>query len=270
MALDHKPTRLEYQRLYASFENQVLDPMDLPMIVASGLSFGNCSREPRSSETWTMAQYVGVDLEKHKAAMLEKATAHPFYQAYGFMGYTTMSHQWDEPRCRLIFLLEEPVDDREMWHWGAKAISEMFFPAVDASSADRGRAFLGNPNAEIVVNGRYLSNTTFSLLSGERRRKHDNSLIRPLSGKSSHDFSSTPVLATLGRWCEKIRLAPEGQRNNALNRCAFMAGRYLVDKGSSDLILRTALIEAGVAAGLSSEEATKTVNSAFARGRHTA
>jgi hypothetical protein len=46
-----------------------------------------------------------------------------------------------------------------------------------------------------------------------------------------------------------------------------MAGRYLVDKGTSDFVLKTALIEAGVAAGLSDEEARKTVNSAFERGR---
>ena len=270
MMLDHKPSTLEYSRLYASFENQVIDPMDLPMIVASGYSFGNCSREPRSAETWTMAQYVGVDLEKHKAAKLDTATSHPFYQAYGFMGYTTMSHQWDDPRCRLVFLLDDPVDDREMWYWGAKSICEMFFPAVDAASSDRGRAFLGNPMAEISVNGRYLSNATFSLLSGERRRKYDTSLTRPTSGKTTHDFSSTPVLATLGRWCDKIRLAPEGGRNSALNRCAFMAGRYLTDKGTSDFVLKTALMEAGVAAGLSDEEANKTVKSDFERGRRAA
>jgi hypothetical protein len=267
MALDHKPTGLEYQRLYASFENQVLDPIDLPMIVASGLSFGNCSKEPRSAENWTMAQYVGVDMEKHKNAHMDTATSHPFYQAYGYMGYTTLSHQWDDPRCRLVFLLEDPIDDREMWHWGAKAIADMFYPAADVASSDRGRAFLGNPNASITINGRYLSNHTFAMLSGERKRKHDASIIRPTSGKSSNDFSSTPVLATLGKWCDKIRLAAEGQRNTALNKCAFMAGRYLVDKGTSDFVLKTALIEAGVAAGLTNEESVKTVNSAFEKGR---
>ena len=270
MALDHKPTTLEYFRLYASFENQVIDPLDLPMIVASGLSFGNCSKEPRSAENWTLAQYVGVDLEKHKAAKMDTAISHPFYQAYGYMGYTTMSHQWDDPRCRLIFLLEDPIGDREMWHWGAKAIAEMFFPAVDAASSDRGRAFLGNPAAEISVNGKFLGNGTFAMLSGERRRKHEASIIRPTSGKSTHDFSSTPVLATLGKWADKVRLAPEGQRNATLNRCAFMAGRHLVGKGTSDMVLRTALIEAGVAAGLPQDEAHKTVMSAFERGKRTA
>jgi len=270
MTLDHKPSTLEYQQLYKSFTNQTIDPIELPFVVAMGQSFGNWADAPRSADTWTLAQYVGVDLEKHRDADLDTAISHQFYKAYGYMGYTTMSHQWDDPRSRLVFLLSEPVRDRELWHWGARAISEMFLPAADLAAADRGRAFLGNPYASIVTNGRILPIHAFNMLARTRQRKQEKDTAekrsRIISVKGDEKFSTHDALLALAGMVDRMRNAAEGNRNNLLNWCAYMAGKNLVRDGASPVVLEAALIEAALQCGLDEVEATRTVKSAMTKG----
>lgn len=274
MMVDHKPTSQEYPAIYQSFENQTLEPIDLTLVIANGQCFGNCSGEPRSADTWTMAQFVGVDLEKHPNAHQDIAIKNPFYRMYGYLSYPTLSHQWDDPRCRLVFLLEDPVDDRELHHWGARAIAEMFSPAADLSSADRGRAFLGNPNASIVVNGMFLDNPTFVRIAVNRERhakemqranerRYSSTVYAPMVGREE-------VARTLAKWCDDIANTREGSRNAKLNRAAFLAGKFLLAKGGDERTMMDTLVSAGMRAGLSEMECIRTVDSGFRRGKQAA
>lgn len=276
MEVFHKPNSFEYQELYKSFENREIDPVELPIAIIMGNSFSNWTvpGQSRGAHSWQCVQYVGVDLEKHKDALLAKATAHPFYSRYGYLAYTTLSHKPEEPRSRLVFLLDEAVDDVEAWHWGALAIAEMWSPASDMSSADRGRSFLGSPHADMVVNGKFLSTTDFLRLSALRERqyteivnKQKQERERRYSSSSGSEFSAEPTYVTLAKWVERVRSAPAGERNAKLNRAAFLAGRYLLPKGMAYSVIEAALIDAGLAAGLTQFECDKTVRSAMNRGR---
>lgn len=268
VAIDHKPNSMEYDAIYKSYVNEEIDPIELVGVVATGQSFASWSGTPRNASNWQCCQFVGVDLENHSDAALEIAEEHDFYRRYGYMGYTTMSHTDEAPRSRLIFLLDKPVDNREMWHWGALAIAEMWSPVSDLGSADRGRAFLGNPNAVIEVNGRVLRYSTFAMLSRqrelmERKRKFDQRNFVRQAGSGS----GLPPDEHMARWLEKIRMSPEGSRNVTLNRCAFMVGRYVIGKGGIDKSTAVQLlIEAGIATGLDVQEADKTVRLAVEKG----
>lgn len=267
VAMNHKPDRMEYDALYRSYTNQEIDPFDLVGIVATGQSFAPWAGEPRNAINWRCCQVVGVDLEKHADAALEVAQEQDFYRRYGFMGYTTMSHTPAAPRCRLLFVLDAPVDDREVCHWGALAIAEMWSPVSDLGSADRGRAFLGNPNATIELNGRLLPARTFLMLSRQRELMQKRKQEEVTQRRNNISGSGLSPNEHLQRWVDKIRQAPEGERNVTLNRCAFMIGRYVVGREGVDK--RTAmalLIEAGIGAGLDAREAEVTVRLAVEKG----
>lgn len=269
ISIDHKPSPAEYQNIYNSFSNELIEPEELAFVVAAGQSFGHWAGKPRIVSNWQSAQFVGVDLEKHPDAALPIATENPFYKLYGQMAYTTISHKPDEPRSRLVFILDKPIDDVEVWHWGARAIAEMFGAASDLAAADRGRSFLGNPNANIIVNNRLLPSTTFKMLSRQRERMNQERIKaaeRRYSSSTSEPSLMGEPQEILLKWAERVRGASHGERNSKLNRAAFMAGRYLVRRGLPEGEAYSVLVAAGVSAGLDESEAVKTVSSAIKRG----
>jgi hypothetical protein len=64
-----------------------------------------------------------------------------------------------------------------------------------------------------------------------------------------------------------VRDAPEGTRNDALNRAAFRLGRIVSGIDLDENAVHAALIDAGIAAGLSHAEAERTTSSGFTAGR---
>lgn len=65
---------------------------------------------------------------------------------------------------------------------------------------------------------------------------------------------------------ERIRLATEGTRNDALNRAAFALGQLVADGKLNERTVRDELVVAGTAAGLTFTESVKTVNSGLRGG----
>lgn len=276
LALDHKPSQTEYQQLWRSFVNEELSPAVLLDRVLEGRSFSPWFGEPRGMDTWQSVQFVGVDLEKHRDAALEVACANRFYQLYGAFAYTTMSHQWDAPRSRLVFLLDQPVLDKESWHWGAKAVCEMWGIASDVAAADRGRSFLGSPGAMVHVNGKILKASTLLQLSHQREQSYNRALSlkkQQLQRRHSNEeqalYQSLDKGELLQRLCNKVSFAAEGTRNSTLNRVSFIAGKHIVTSGEiPEGVVTAALIDAALASGLAYEESSKTVAGAIQRGMH--
>jgi hypothetical protein len=66
--------------------------------------------------------------------------------------------------------------------------------------------------------------------------------------------------------CDEMLAAPEGQRNELLVRLAYRAGRLGVAGELDEGVAEAALVEAGVAAGLSRGEAARTFRSGFDAG----
>jgi hypothetical protein len=78
---------------------------------------------------------------------------------------------------------------------------------------------------------------------------------------------STPYLAkALADECTSVAGAPEGQRNDTLNRAAFSLGQ-LVEEGLPEQEVETRLLAAAHACGLGNEEASRTIASGLAKGK---
>jgi hypothetical protein len=274
MTFDHKPTEVEYQQLWKSFENVEAEPDELLEEIVEGHAFSPVFGQPRRLDNWKSCQFVGVDLEKHTDAALDVACTHPFYKMYGAFAYSTLSHTWDAPRSRLVFLLDRPVLDKETWHWGALAVCEMWGMASDVAAADRGRAFLGSPGAMVHVNGRVLRTSTLLQLSHQRERHHVQSqearraeYQRRHSEDENARFSDVNAAAFMQSMCDRVARTQAGNRNNTLNRSSFIVGKWLVRVGKlGEAEAISALVNAAVTSGLSYEESFKTVTVAVQRG----
>ena len=73
-------------------------------------------------------------------------------------------------------------------------------------------------------------------------------------------------MGDIGRWLDEASGAPSGQRNATLNRCAFIVGRMIAEKGGSEADALAQLTSAGVAAGLHAIEARQTAKSGLRAG----
>jgi hypothetical protein len=69
------------------------------------------------------------------------------------------------------------------------------------------------------------------------------------------------VAAALRRELEAVALAPEGARNDALNRAAYALGRFVADGRLDARDVGPALVGAAAGAGLPRREAERTVAS---------
>lgn len=67
------------------------------------------------------------------------------------------------------------------------------------------------------------------------------------------------------RWISELRRAPEGARNDTLNRVAFIVGRVAGDRGD-DAALQARLVHEAIGIGLGEREARRTAASGFDAG----
>lgn len=77
---------------------------------------------------------------------------------------------------------------------------------------------------------------------------------------------TTYAQTALNAECAQIAMAPEGTRNDALNRAALNMGQLIAGGQISEQNVTTALTHAGIAAGLEAREIAKTIASGYRKG----
>lgn len=182
--------------------------------------------------------------------------------------HTSYSHTEEHPKFRVILPLSRAVDGNEyeaIWSFcaelAAKAGHELdqackdasrmwFFPACKPGSEV---AFLFTENAQHVDVRRILKECGY-------RKKTKGTKA-----------SSESVLSSASRFFEKgidqIRDAAQGERNQVLNRVAYVAGRYIAGGRLNEDRVRREVFEAGVACGLDPSEVENTLHGAIERGK---
>lgn len=265
---DRKPqTPDEFRKWNDSFHDVTLTPLDLAEAIASGCGYTAMHIKQRRKEEWVNCPYISIDLEKHPDAALDAIEKNAFFNAFGFLSYTTLSHTDTDPRSRALFILSKPIENAETWQWASKAVAQ-FFEAADPSCSDISRGFLGNPNTEMRIYGNFLPTDTALLLAHKERQREENAKA---ASYRHREEPSTPVnippLEVLQGWLHKMSHADQGGRNNLLNRIAFNAGKFLVKPGKADKgVVLAALFNAAADAGLDAEEIHSTLNRALEKG----
>lgn len=94
----------------------------------------------------------------------------------------------------------------------------------------------------------------------EPARRTERTVVRARDLRDDHSVIDVAI--------EEVRSAPQGRRNDTLNRAAYRLGRLTPTEAQDDLAPR--LQDAAVQAGLSPQEARSTCNSGFSAGRRSA
>jgi hypothetical protein len=152
IALDHKlPVGDPSWRLFnSSFQNQDLTRMDLAEAIYTGHAFTTWhSDHLRRTEHFLQGQHLALDFDtEDQRSTLPVLLADKFIAKYASLVYTTLSHTPAQPKARVVFLLDRPIQQARNYTTAAAALLWVF-GAADRQCKDAVRFFYGAPKCEM-------------------------------------------------------------------------------------------------------------------------
>lgn len=253
----HKPTSKEdWAAFNGGFENVDIDVPTLTEYIRLGHAYAPWMDGWRSQEKWLCAQHISIDYDELPS--LDALLDHSLVRLYGGLVYTTMSHKDDSPRARVVFELDRVVNSISEYRDMVSGLL-LHFPGADMACKDPARAFMGSYNAQAWTFNQVLPLMELRVLVRQAARPIEQAPVRHQGGRSSID-----------NLVDAVRNAAPGQRNVALNRSSFLAGkdvaRGLIDVGT----VQQQLVQAAVDTGLTYQEAMATATAAIRRGSNAA
>lgn len=133
------------------FVNQEIDPFDFANAIYCGRPYAAWHNGRRSVENFICGQHIAVDMETgDERSTLDYIINMEFVKAYAGLIYTTPSHTVDDPRCRIVFYLDQPITE-SIAYKAAIGFVYSLFPGSDSSCIDCSRFFYGSKNCRIEL-----------------------------------------------------------------------------------------------------------------------
>jgi hypothetical protein len=163
-----------------------------------------------------------------------------------------------------VFVVEKPFTDASDYRMTARSLCSAWGMDVDKGSWEPFRLFLGNPNGKLSWQGNVLpKDIHMQMLREAKRREKDKEEELKARYKESEGKAENFVEYAL----RTVAGANSGERNNVLNRVAFLAGKHYVRTGKVDKdVISSELLRAALACGLEEREAVNTIKSSIYRG----
>jgi hypothetical protein len=149
MSLDHKipPGDALWPRFNASFENVELETGQIVQSLYDGFPVTTChGNNWRVTTNYICGQHLGLDFDGG-GITLDSLMRDKFIIKYGAFVYTTMSHTEEAPRCRAMFLLDQPIMQAANYAMAASSLLWMY-GAADKSCKDAARFWYGSPGCQ--------------------------------------------------------------------------------------------------------------------------
>ena len=110
----------------------------------------------RAGKNFISGQHLGLDYDNGTLeSSIEALVEHDFIRDYAAIIHETASSTADEPRSRVIFVLDSPITDPQEYRLAAEALIWKFGTA-DERCKDEARFFYGRKNARYQVLGNVL------------------------------------------------------------------------------------------------------------------
>jgi hypothetical protein len=136
-----------WPKFNSSFKNDQLETQQIIQIIYDGFPVTTWHKDHwRHSENYICGQHLGLDFD-NGIVTLESLMKDPFVTKYGAFVYTTMSHTEENPRCRAMFLLDQPIMQAKNYALAASALLWMFGSA-DRACKDAVRFWYGSPECK--------------------------------------------------------------------------------------------------------------------------
>lgn len=151
MALPGKlpPGDPRWAKLNDSFINRELESLDVANAVYTGYPYAPWFNGRRKDENFICGQHIAVDMESHdERSTIPYLLGQEFVQVYAGLLHTTPSHSEADPRCRIVFFLDQPIANATAYE-AAIAFVYGLFPGSDPACVDSSRFFYGSKDCHL-------------------------------------------------------------------------------------------------------------------------
>lgn len=128
-------------------------PYQLFQHVNLGFPFavGNYSNNQRRGSGFISGQLIGLDFDNLTPELAHKLLEEEFVKQYASFSYTTPRHKSEQPRIRLVFVLEKPIEGKELYEWDVSKLLAAFAAYnPDNACKDAARMFYGNSKTDLI------------------------------------------------------------------------------------------------------------------------
>ena len=145
-----------WKRFNGSFDNRMITVTALLEAIYRGQAITTWhGNNWRTSDNFICGQHIGLDFDTcDERSTLRYLINDKFIGRYAALAYTTISHTDAEPRARVIFLLDTPIQQAKNYTLAAAALLWVFGSA-DRQCKDAVRFFYGSPGCQFE----YLNST---------------------------------------------------------------------------------------------------------------
>ena len=158
MALDGKLPQGDprWQAFNDSFVNSDLTAREIADAIHIGHSYAAWHEGRRKTENFILSQHIAIDMDTgDERSSIKKLQEHELVRMYGGLIHSTASHSIAHPRSRVIFFLDQPMDDSTKYS-AAAAFLITQFPGADTACKDASRFFYGAAGCTIALIDRVL------------------------------------------------------------------------------------------------------------------
>lgn len=138
-----------------SFYPRTLELWQLKKHIITGKAFtvGYFKGNSRTETQFISSQLLALDLDNCPMSLYELVDYSEFIQEYAFMMYPTPSSTPEQPKTRVLFVLDHPVEVASRWRVLQLALMEHFAEVKpDEACKDPARLFYGCETADYYIN----------------------------------------------------------------------------------------------------------------------
>lgn len=261
-----------------SFQNVELDPIEFIDAIYQGHSYSPWFNGRRKAENFICAQHIAVDLDtKDKRSTLATVEQNYFFRLYGSIIHETPSHTDAAPKCRAIFLLDEPIQSAAGYRMAIETVYQ-FFDGADVACIDPARFFYGNALLQRRPQGIFFTDNILPLIELRRcARQMTKIQKRQMEEEQRRHAQAQRVQSTrtdgddpfslLDHAASEVARTGEGGRNKQLNASAYRMGRLVAGGALDESTVMSQLEAAARSVGLPESEVAKTIRSGLRSGK---
>jgi hypothetical protein len=138
-----------WARFNDAFQTCELTPGEIAAEIRAGYAIAAIHDGRRKRDNWRMAQHIGIDLDDGSLSW-DDIVNMPLVADHAAIIHTTASHRPDNPRYRVLFLLEDPIDTPDSYAYIVGCMLRAFATA-DPLCKDPSRLFFGAPDCSLLL-----------------------------------------------------------------------------------------------------------------------
>lgn len=236
----------DWYKFNTGFENVTLSAFALSREIKQGHAYTSWHNGIRKRSNFLTGQVVATDHDtEDERSSFDFLKQDEFIAKYAFMLHSTPSHTQDKPRSRVVYILDQEIQNVESYETLLRALLDKFGDA-DPTGKDACRFFFAPLQGNVEVLGNVLPVRVCAevlvkpyMEKVAKRKQARKDMICELSRDSNID-------GIINKIRQDILAAPDGEKHRTLIRSSFTMGGlvgagYIDMESAKEILLSTIL-----------------------------